>query len=195
MELWIATQSKNKINEYEKLLNPLGYHVKSLLDLNELIEIEETGKTFEENAVLKAQTLADRTDRVWIADDSGFEVDALNKEPGIYSARYMGEDTSYDIKNKSILDRIENEDNRVCRYVCVLALCKKNEDPILFKGVIEGEVSKTAKGSFGFGYDPIFYYPEFKKTFAEVSEIEKNSVSHRAKACEKLVEYLNENTI
>ncbi len=195
MELWIATQNEHKIKEYKALLEPLGYTVKTLLDLEKIIDIEETGNTFEENAILKAQTLANQYKTTWLADDSGFEVDALDKAPGIFSARFMGEETSYKVKNQAILDQIEHASDRTCRYVCVLAICGADMDPLLFRGETEGAVAFEASGDNGFGYDPIFYYPDFGKTFAQVSDEEKNSVSHRGKACQLLVEYLNENSI
>ncbi len=192
MELWIATQNKHKIDEYKSMLEPLGYQIKTLLDLEEVIDIDETGETFEENAVLKAESLSKRFKTTWISDDSGFEVDALDKKPGVYSARYLGYDTSYKVKNQTILDQIEGTDNRSCRFVCVVALAVYGEKTIFFRGETEGRVAEKITGENGFGYDPIFHYPPLNKTFGEVTEKEKNKVSHRAKACQKLMEYLNE---
>ncbi|MFV0380409.1 MAG: RdgB/HAM1 family non-canonical purine NTP pyrophosphatase [Anaerorhabdus sp.] len=195
MEIWIATNNQKKALEYQKIFSPYDIKVKTLIDLENEINIEETSDTYEGNAILKAQTLADMFDTTWLADDSGFEVDALDKEPGVYSARFLGEKTTYEVKNQYIIDKLKDEKNRKCRFVCVIALCKKNKKPELFRGEVEGLVSFKIEGENGFGYDPIFYYPSLNKTFSQLSESKKNEISHRGLACRKLMNYLNENII
>lgn len=194
-ELFIATANAHKLNEFKGMLEPLGYLVKSLNDLEETIEIAETGSTFEENALIKAQTISDRFNIVCIADDSGLEIDALNFEPGVHSARYLGHDTSYDVKNQVILERMKDQSNRACRFVCAIALCGPSLEPVVFRDTIEGQVAHELVGSNGFGYDPIVYVESFKTTLANVSDVEKNKVSHRGKALRKLLGYLNEKPI
>ncbi len=194
-ELFIASANAHKIEEFKHMLEPLGYEIKSLNDLPETIDIEETGETFEENAIIKAKTISDQFNIPCISDDSGLEIDALNFEPGVQSARYLGHDTSYDYKNSVLLERMKDETNRACRFVCAIALCMPGKDPMVFRDTIEGTVATEIVGKKGFGYDPIVYYEPFKTTLANVSEEQKNSVSHRGKALVKLLEYLNENPI
>lgn len=194
-ELFIASANTHKIEEFKHMLEPLGYEIKSLNDLPETIDIEETGETFEENAIIKAKTISDQFNIPCISDDSGLEIDALNFEPGVQSARYLGHDTSYDYKNSVLLERMKDETNRACRFVCAIALCMPGKDPVVFRDTIEGTVATEIVGKKGFGYDPIVYYEPFKTTLANVSEEQKNSVSHRGKALVKLLEYLNENPI
>lgn len=194
-KLFIASANAHKIEEFKHMLEPLGYEIKSLNDLPETIDIEETGETFEENAIIKAKTISDQFNIPCISDDSGLEIDALNFEPGVQSARYLGHDTSYDYKNSVLLERMKDETNRVCRFVCAIALCMPGKDPMVFRDTIEGTVATEIVGKKGFGYDPIVYYEPFKTTLANVSEEQKNSVSHRGKALVKLLEYLNENPI
>lgn len=191
-EILIATKNKHKVIEYQAMLSKFGYKVISLLDINQEIEIEETGTTFKENASIKANYLANLLNVSCIADDSGIEVRALNNEPGIYSARYLGEDTSYDIKNQSLIDRVKDCDDRYCRFVCVIALANVNQETIFFEGIIEGEVAYTIKGDNGFGYDPMFYLKKYQKTLAELDFETKNIISHRYSALNKLLGYLNE---
>lgn len=194
-DLFIASANVHKIEEFKHMLEPLGYHIKSINDLPEMIDIEETGTTFEENAIIKAQTITDKFNIPCISDDSGLEIDALNKEPGVQSARYLGHDTSYDIKNEMLLERMKSETNRACRFVCAIALSVPGKDAVVFSDTIEGTVATSIEGNKGFGYDPIVYYEPFKTTLANVSEEMKNSVSHRGKALKKLLEYLNEKPI
>lgn len=191
MEIFIATSNINKVIEFKEMLEPKGYIVKSLNDLDENIEIEENGKTFEENALIKASTVAKKFNIIAISDDSGLEIDALNKEPGIYSARYLGHDTSYDYKNAQILLKLQNETNRTCRYVCSMAICYPSGESKVFTGVLEGSIAYEIKGSNGFGYDPIFYYEPFKTTLADVPSELKNKISHRHIALMQLLEYLD----
>ena len=160
---------------------------------NNRCQPEETGSTFHDNAILKAQAIVDTFQIPAIADDSGIEIDAFDKKPGVYSARFLGHDTPYDYKNKIILERMENVTNRTCRYVCAIAWCEPDKEPIVFEDTVECEIAKEAKGSNGFGYDPIVYYPPFNKTMAEMTDEEKNSISHRGKAIRKFEKWLNEN--
>ena len=157
-------------------------------------DIVEDGKTFEENAIIKAKTIMELTGELVLADDSGLEIDYLNKEPGIYSARYMGEDTSYRIKNTNLIERLTGvpDEKRTARFVCAIAAAFPDGTIKTTEGVIEGRIGYEERGENGFGYDPIFYVPEFGCTTAELSEEQKNAVSHRGKALEKMREILKE---
>lgn len=191
-EIVVASTNEGKIKEIKAMLNEIGIEVKSIKDVfNEEIEIEENGKTFQENALIKAQTICDMIHLPTLADDSGLEVDALNGEPGIYSARFMGHDTSYDIKNQYIIDAVKGKE-RGARFVCAMALCIPNEQPILIEEYFNGEINDCIEGENGFGYDPIFYVPELHKTSASLTLEEKNQYSHRAKALKKLYQILKE---
>ena len=158
------------------------------------IDIVEDGKTFEENALIKARAVSKAAGELALADDSGLEVDALNKEPGIYSARYMGEDTSYDIKNMNIIERLDGvpDEERTARFVCAMAAVFPDGEEKTFVRTMEGRIGYKIAGENGFGYDPIVYYPPFNKTMAEMDKDEKNSISHRGKAIRKLEEFLDE---
>lgn len=191
-EIIVASTNEGKIKEIKAMLNEIGIEVKSIKDVfDEDIEIEETGKTFQENALIKAQTICDMIHLPTLADDSGLEVDAMNGEPGIYSARFMGHDTSYDIKNQYIIDAVKGKE-RGARFVCAMALCIPNEQPILIEEYFNGEINDCIEGENGFGYDPIFYVPELHKTSASLTLEEKNQYSHRAKALKKLYQILKE---
>ena len=157
-------------------------------------DIVEDGKTFEENAIIKAKTIMELTGELVLADDSGLEIDYLNKEPGIYSARYMGEDTSYRVKNTNLIERLTGvpDEKRTARFVCAIAAAFPDGTIKTTEGVIEGRIGYEERGENGFGYDPIFYVPEFGCTTAELSEEQKNAVSHRGKALEKMREILKE---
>ncbi|MDO4466499.1 MAG: RdgB/HAM1 family non-canonical purine NTP pyrophosphatase [Bacillota bacterium] len=180
-EIWIATGNAHKVQEFQTMFE--DYKVRSMKDLDQKIEIIEDGKTFEENALIKARSLYNVLKQPVISDDSGIEVDAMDKKPGVESARWMGEDTSYDIKNQAIMDAVEGKD-RTARYVCVIAYIDENGKEHVYRGECEGEIYTEQLGTKGFGYDPIFYYPPFKTTLANVSEEQKNSISHRGKALE-----------
>lgn len=191
-EVIVASKNQGKINEFRQMLEPKGYLVKSLLDIDESIEIEETGKTFHENAIIKAKTISDFFHVIAISDDSGLEIDAFGGEPGVYSARYLGYDTSYDYKNQEILKRMEKETNRSCRYICAIAWVEPNQEPVVFEDTLEAEIAYEPKGQNGFGYDPIIYYPPLKQTVAEMTPEVKKEISHRGKALRKLEEWCNE---
>ncbi|MCR5154505.1 MAG: XTP/dITP diphosphatase [Lachnospiraceae bacterium] len=179
-----ATSNENKMKEIREILKDLDVEVLSLKDAGIKADIVEDGKTFEENAVIKASAIARLTGEFVLADDSGLEVDYLDKAPGIYSARFLGEDTSYDIKNNYILDKLKDVplEKRSARFVCAIALCDKDGNSLVKRATIEGYIGYEIKGENGFGYDPIFMVPEFNKTTAELSMEEKNKISHRGKA-------------
>ena len=186
-DIMIATSNKGKVREYKSLLEPLGYKVHDLSELDP-IEIDENGSTFQENALIKAKSIKDKCNMTVIADDSGLEIDALNKEPGIHSARYLeGHDYSY--KNKVLLERMKGKTDRTARFVCAIALCDETGDH-LFTGVMEGKINDQAAGDNGFGYDPIFLVEQFGKTSAQLTMEQKNSVSHRGIATRELLAYL-----
>ena len=195
-EIIVASGNQGKIKEIKAMLEPLDIHVLSMKDvLGDDVDIEENGTTFEENAIIKAESIMKQVQRPVLADDSGLEVDYLNGEPGIYSARYLGEDTSYEYKNKVILERLEGvpEEKRGARFVCAMALAIPDQETKVFKETFEGLVNDHIAGENGFGYDPIFYFPPLKKTSAEMTMEEKNQYSHRAKALRDLYRYLEEN--
>ena len=189
-ELMIATSNLHKVEEFKAMLEPLGYHVKSLLDIEERIEIDETGTTFEENALIKARAIHKAFGGEVIADDSGFAVNHLQGAPGIYSARFLGKDAAYEEKNQYIIDALKDASDRGCQYICAIAHISCDGKEQVFTGVLEGTVSYESIGNRGFGYDPIFYYKEFGTTLANVEEDEKNRVSHRALALKQVLAYL-----
>lgn len=191
----LASNNKDKIKEVKEILK--DFEIVSLKEAGIDLDVEENGTTFEENALIKARAVAKLTGKITMADDSGLEIDALNKEPGVYSARYMGHDTSYDIKNQSLIDRLEGVEgeDRSGRFVCAIAICFPDGREIVKRGTMEGLIAKEIKGNNGFGYDPIVYLPEYGKTSAELDPEEKNKISHRGKAlnlvkCE-LDKYMN----
>ena len=179
-----ATGNAGKLREIKEILKDLPYEVVSMKEANIDVKIDENGKTFEENALIKARSIAKYTSAIVMADDSGLEVDYLNKEPGIYSARYLGEDTPYEVKNMSIIKRLEgvSDDKRTARFVAAIACVFPDGREFTTRGTIEGIIGHNPQGSNGFGYDPIVYVPELGKTTAELSMEEKNAISHRGKA-------------
>ncbi|MBO5073491.1 MAG: XTP/dITP diphosphatase [Eubacterium sp.] len=191
IRLVFATGNQGKVNEFRQMLGE-SYEILSMKDLDVEVEIVEDGKTFEENAVIKAKAVMEATGEMVLADDSGFEVDCLGGEPGIYSARYMGEDTPYSVKNAELLRRCEGvpEDKRDARFVCVIACAYPDGTVDTATGVIEGKIAHEPKGENGFGYDPVFYLPERGCTTGELPPEEKNAISHRGIAVRKMVEIL-----
>lgn len=179
-----ATGNEGKMREIREILGDLNAEVVSLKEAGIEADIEENGTTFEENAVIKARAICEMTGEIVLADDSGLEIDYLNKEPGVYSARYMGEDTSYHIKNANLVSRLDGvpEEERTARFVCVIAAAFPDGSIKTARGTMEGRIGYEEKGENGFGYDPIFYLPEFGCTSAELSMEEKNKISHRGKA-------------
>lgn len=189
-QLMIATANAHKVAEFKQMLEPLGFEIQSLLDLPAPIDIEETGTSFEENALIKARCIYEQLHIPVISDDSGLAVNAMNGEPGIYSARFMGYDTSYELKNKAIIERVKQSDDKGAQFICAIAYIEATGKEHVFTGVVEGSITETIIGEQGFGYDPIFYYPPFETTLANVSEEQKNSVSHRSRALTKLIDYM-----
>lgn len=192
-----ATGNQNKMREIKAILGDIGEEILSMKEAGIDIDIVEDGNTFEENAIIKAKAIMEATGQIVLADDSGLEVDALNKEPGIYSARYLGEDTSYEIKNKTIIDRLEGVegDARSARFVCVIAAAFPDGEVVTTRGTIEGVIAEAPAGDNGFGYDPIVYVPEYGMTTGQMSPEVKNSISHRGKALMAMKKILEERKI
>lgn len=189
----VATGNEGKMKEIRNILQAEDLCFSSLRDEHlQDVEIVEDGTTFEENAIIKARTISDLTGQMVLADDSGLEVDYLDKAPGIYSARYMGEDTPYTVKNNHIIQQLDGVEGeaRSARFVCAIACAFPDGRNITVRGVIEGQIGYEEKGEHGFGYDPIFYVPEFGCTTAELPPEEKNRVSHRGKALMAMYEEL-----
>lgn len=196
-----ATGNKNKMIEIRMILADLGCKILSQKEAGIQADVVEDGQTFEENALIKATTIADIARRmpeyknaVVLADDSGLEIDALNKEPGIYSARYMGEDTSYDIKNQALIDRLEGvpDEKRTARFVCAIAAALPDGSTEVVRGTMEGRIGYEITGENGFGYDPIFYLPQFGCSSAELEPEKKNELSHRGEGLRKMRKVLEE---
>ena len=187
-----ATGNENKMKEIREILGALPLEILSMKEAGVSADIVEDGKTFEENALIKARAICKLAGEMVLADDSGLEIDYLNKEPGIYSPRYMGEDTSYHIKNKSLIDRLEGvpDEKRTARFVCAIAAVFPDGKELVVRGTVEGIIGYEEKGENGFGYDPIFYLPERGCTTAELSPEEKNSISHRGNALRLMNELL-----
>ena len=178
----LASNNKDKVKEVKEILK--GYDIISMKEAGIDVDIEENGTTFEENALIKARAIMKLTGQITMADDSGLEIDYLNKAPGVYSARFMGHDTSYDIKNRILLDRLEGvpDDERTARFVCAVAAVFPDGTTSIVRETIEGQIGHEIVGVNGFGYDPIFYVPEFGCTTAEMTPEQKNKLSHRGKA-------------
>lgn len=188
-----ATGNAGKMREIREILADMNMEILSMKEAGISADINEDGTTFEENAIIKAKAIAKLTNDIVLADDSGLEVDYLNKEPGIYSARYMGEDTSYTIKNQAIIDRLEGvpKEKRTARFVCAIAAVLPNGEVLTTRGTIEGYIGTKSAGANGFGYDPIFYVDEYGCSTAEISEEQKNEISHRGKALRAMKEQLS----
>ena len=196
-----ATGNEHKMVEIRAILSDLGVEILSQKEAGIKADVVEDGSTFEENAMIKATEIAkiacqmpEYKDAVVLADDSGLEIDYLNKEPGIYSSRYMGEDTSYEIKNRNIIERLANAEGkeRSARFVCNITAVLEDGRVIQREAAMEGLIAKEPAGDGGFGYDPILYLPEFGKTSAELTMEEKNRISHRGKALEAMKQALKE---
>lgn len=187
-----ATGNEGKMKEIRLILADLGMEILSLKDAGIDIEIHEDGKTFEENAVIKARAVMQKTGVLVLADDSGLEIDYLNGEPGVYSARYLGEDTSYRVKNQSLIDRLKGipKEQRTARFVCVIAAAFPDGRILTARGAIEGIIGYEERGEGGFGYDPIFWLPEYGCSTAELTMEKKNELSHRGKALRAIKEKL-----
>ena len=190
--LIFATGNEHKMVEIREIVGELPVEILSMKDVGIKADIVENGSTFEENALIKAKEVCKLAGEMVLADDSGLEIDYLNGEPGIYSARYMGEDTSYRIKNQNLIDRLEGvpEEKRTARFVCAIAAAFPDGRSFVVRGTIEGIIGYEERGTNGFGYDPIFYLPERGVSTAEIPPEEKNSISHRGNALRKMKELL-----
>ena len=192
MKIVAATTNKGKIREFQEILGGLGFQVVSMHDEGIDVEIEETGSTFEENALIKARAVSLLCDCAVIADDSGLCVDAMDGAPGIYSARFAGEEaTDYD-RNVRLLETLKGEENRKAQYVASIAYISADGEEITTEGITTGEILTEEHGTGGFGYDPLFWSSEIKKCFGEATPEEKNAVSHRGRALQKLCDILKE---
>ena len=190
-EIVLATNNRHKLQEVRAFLAPHGITVYGLFDVNLSPEpVEENGKNYYENALLKAQAVAKVTDLPIIADDSGLEIEALDNEPGLHSARYAESLGGHANAIKEILNRLKDKDNRKARFVCDIVLVNDGDKPLLFEGIAKGVIADAPLGEGGFGYDPIFHSDEVNKMFSELTQEEKNKVSHRGKALLKLLTYL-----
>lgn len=187
-----ATGNKDKMREIREIMQDCNVEILSMKEAGIDPEINEDGATFEENAIIKAKAVAEFTDAIVLADDSGLEIDYLNKEPGVLSARYMGEDTSYTIKNQSLIDRLEGveKEQRTARFVCAIAAVLPNKEVLVTRQSMEGYIGWEQEGENGFGYDPIFFLDEFGCSSATLSPEQKNAISHRGKALRAMKEEL-----
>lgn len=187
-KLIIATKNQGKAKEFVTLFSPLGYKVLTMLDLEDAIDVEETGTTFEENAILKAEALSKQYNTMVIADDSGLIIDALGGRPGVYSARYAGEEKSDEANIDKVLEELQGvpSKQRTARFYCALAIAAPDKETITVAGRVEGIITSDRRGENGFGYDPIFYVPSFNRTMAQLQSSEKNAISHRANALKNL---------
>ena len=191
-QILVATNNKGKVRDFQELFKPHGIEVISLKDLDEPIEVEETGTTFEENAILKAEETAKILGKWVISDDSGLEIDALNGEPGVYSARYAGEPKDDEANIDKALNGLKNvpEGSRDARFRCVLAIAGPGIETQTFSGSCDGSILFERHGENGFGYDPIFYVPSEEKAMAELTPAEKAAISHRGEAMRKFEKHL-----
>ena len=193
-EIVLATNNKHKLQEVREILSPCGVIVYCPRDLNmDVPEPIENGKTYYENALIKAKNLAKYTIFPVIADDSGLEVEAMDNKPGIYSARFATECGGHDKAIQTILDNLKDKDNRKARFICDIVLVNVEDKPLLFEGIVEGEIADQTYGEKVFGYDPVFICKEANKCYGLMQNVEKNIYSHRAKALKKLVTYLRIN--
>lgn len=192
-----ATGNMGKMKEIRAILGDIGEEILSMKEAGIDMDIVENGSTFEENAIIKAKAVMERTGKLALADDSGLEIDALNKEPGIYSARYMGEDTPYEIKNSNLIERMKGVKgkDRSARFVCVIAAAFPDGEIITTRGTIEGVIAEEPAGENGFGYDPIVYVPEYGMTTGQMDPDAKNAISHRGKALTAMKKILEERKI
>ena len=185
--LLLATTNDHKLDEFRAIFRDLPFTLLSLRDIHLEMDVEETGVTFAENATLKAQAYAQAANMLTLADDSGLEIDALGGAPGVYSARFAGRETSYSERFRLILAQLQDcpLDQRTARFRCALALAEPSGYTRVVEGTIEGVIAQEPRGENGFGYDPIFFVPEFGKTTAEIAPEEKNRISHRGRAAEE----------
>ena len=187
-----ATGNKDKMREIREIMADVDVEVVSMKEAGIEVDVVEDGTTFEENGLIKARAIAQYTDAIVLADDSGLEVDYLDKAPGVYSARFMGEDTSYVIKNQAIIDKLDGvpKEERTARFVCAIAAVLPDKSELVVRETMEGYIGYEAEGENGFGYDPIFYLDEFGCSSAALSREQKNEISHRGKALRAVKEIL-----
>ncbi len=192
-KLFLATRNQGKVKEIRHILSGIPYEILSMDNFPDIPEIEETGDTFQENALIKAREVFSHTGLLTLADDSGLEVDALGMRPGVFSARYAGEPTNYAENNKKLLSELKNitDEKRGARFRCVVALVTDGEEHI-FEGTCEGTIIHELRGTNGFGYDPLFQPDGYDRTFAELPAEVKNTISHRGKALQKVYQYLKD---
>ena len=192
MTVYCATGNPGKLREFRRAAQQFGIEIQELPGFNGLARCEETGRTFEENAILKARYYGARAPGLLFADDSGLEVDALDGAPGVISARYAGPGATDDLNNALLLGNMRGRANRRARFVCVIALANHGEPVRTFRGTVEGEIVNAPRGAEGFGYDPLFYYAPYGRTLGEVTLEEKMAVGHRGKALTALFRYLSD---
>ncbi|PVE93600.1 XTP/dITP diphosphatase [Priestia megaterium] len=187
-EIIIATKNAGKVKDFETLFSPKGFKVKSLLDFSEIEDVEETGVTFADNATLKAEAISSALNKPVIADDSGLAIDALNGEPGVYSARYAGESKDDNANIEKVLQKLNDVpfEKRTARFHCALAIAVPGKRTEIVEGTCEGHILEEKRGENGFGYDPIFFVEKWRCSMAELSKEQKNQISHRANALKKL---------
>ena len=183
-----ATGNKDKMREVREIMADMNVEIYSMKEAGIVVDVVEDGTTFEENAIIKAKAIAEYTDAIVLADDSGLEVDYLDKAPGVFSARFMGEDTSYTIKNQAIIDKLAGvpKEERTARFVCAIAAVLPNKEVIVTRETMEGYIGYESQGENGFGYDPIFFLDEFGCSSAAISREQKNAISHRGKALQSM---------
>lgn len=189
-----ATGNKDKMREIREIMADVDVEVISMKEAGIEVDVVEDGTTFEENGLIKARAIAEHTDAIVLADDSGLEIDYLDKAPGVYSARFMGEDTSYDIKNQALIDKLDGvpKEKRTARFVCAIAAVLPDKTELVVRETMEGYIGYKAEGENGFGYDPIFYLDEFGCSSAALSREQKNEISHRGKALRAMKKQLFE---
>lgn len=183
-QIIFATGNKDKMREIREIMADVDVEVISMKEAGIVVDVVEDGETFEENSLIKAKAIAEYTDAIVLADDSGLEIDYLDKAPGVYSARFMGEDTSYDIKNQALIDKLDGvpKEERTARFVCAIGAVLPNKETLVVRETMEGYIGYEIAGENGFGYDPIFYLDEFGCSSAALSREQKNEISHRGKA-------------
>lgn len=191
-QIIFATGNKDKMREIREIMADVDVEVISMKEAGIVVDVVEDGTTFEENSLIKAKAIAEYTDAIVLADDSGLEIDYLDKAPGVYSARFMGEDTSYDIKNQALIDKLDGvpKEERTARFVCAIGAVLPNKETLVVRETMEGYIGYEIAGENGFGYDPIFYLDEFGCSSAALSREQKNEISHRGKALRAMKDIL-----
>ena len=191
-QIIFATGNKDKMREIREIMADVDVEVISMKEAGIVVDVVEDGETFEENSLIKAKAIAEYTDAIVLADDSGLEIDYLDKAPGVYSARFMGEDTSYDIKNQALIDKLDGvpKEERTARFVCAIGAVLPNKETLVVRETMEGYIGYEIAGENGFGYDPIFYLDEFGCSSAALTREQKNEISHRGKALRAMKDIL-----